>query len=241
MQFRGPAVVELSKVLLETMASLELMTSEVYEAVCGAHIESIKRVNFRYIRKEEFQKIYSGAKVQIMDSNSRKNSRYPQMLLSKAIDGAKYRVCYSTPYFVPPLHLEESIIKAARRGVEVIILSAGLTDVFGLPNVYVYIFDKYIQAGVKIFTVHHAELHIKQAIVDSSVVLTGSFNFDNLSFTFNNELKISIIDPLAGTQLEKKFFRIAAKSRLLKEKRHSPFSKMIQYLVYSVYRYFATP
>jgi cardiolipin synthase len=52
-----------------------------------------------------------------------------------------------------------------------------------------------LKAGVEFYRYEPAMLHAKTMIVDDTMVTMGSANFDNRSFSINDEVAVNIIDP----------------------------------------------
>jgi len=160
--------------------------------------------------------------------------------LCGAIDMAMKSVYISSQYLTLPPKLSQSITNAARRGVDVRILTNSLETGrevnlslchFISLNYYgdllrsgVAIYEYQCPPGLKLRPYYHA----KQFIIDGKYLAIGSFNLSIRSAYLESELMLSIPDPgLAGLQ-EKKFLSdLSGKARLVnleelsfKEKEH---------------------
>eukprot|EP01096_Ripella_sp_DP13-Kostka_P002967 TRINITY_DN14245_c0_g1_i1.p1 TRINITY_DN14245_c0_g1~~TRINITY_DN14245_c0_g1_i1.p1 ORF type:complete len:469 (+),score=174.63 TRINITY_DN14245_c0_g1_i1:88-1407(+) len=115
------------------------------------------------------------------------------------IDSAKRYIYITNPYFLPSSKLIEAFSRAAERGVEVKILTAGKSDVFFIQQASQWVSYLLAKKNVSIFEMQELELHAKTAIIDGSVVCFGSFNFDPVSFHHNKEIVVYCLDnqPLA--------------------------------------------
>jgi len=74
-------------------------------------------------------------------------------------------------------------------------------------------FGPLLEGGVKIFEYQPTMFHPKTMVVDGVFATIGSTNFDNRSFRLNDELNLTLYDPVVGSRLEKMFASDRAKSR----------------------------
>src|SRR5205085_11625086 len=103
----------------------------------------------------------------------------------------------TNPYFVPDARMARALAEAARRGVDVTLITAGAVD--GAKNRLIRRashahFGRPLEAGVKIHEYGPAMLHAKTMVVDDQWVSIGSANLDNASFALNNELNVTFMD-----------------------------------------------
>lgn len=110
------------------------------------------------------------------------------------ISSARSRVWISSPYFVPDEALLSALQLAALRGVDVRIMIpekrdhtlVWLASFFYVPAVTSY--------GVKVYRYKNGFLHQKAVVVDDSLAVIGSTNFDNRSFRLNFEASCIVAD-----------------------------------------------
>ena len=149
-------------------------------------------------------------KVAVLTTSSKVGTRPTAMeqLFSAAITGASTRLWITTAYFVPNQQLTRDLAGASRRGVDVRIITNGrqtnhkFTRWAGQAN-YEYL----IAAGVKIYEYQRTILHAKLITVDRSWATIGSANFDNRSLVLNDELNVSMADPMIVEQLDMQFWK----------------------------------
>jgi cardiolipin synthase A/B len=128
------------------------------------------------------------------------------VLFLLAIDAARSSILITNPYFVPDGRVTDAFVRAAKRGVDVQIITAGVVDttldrlVRKASQAH---FGRVLEAGAKIHEYGPALLHAKTMVVDGQWVTIGSANLDNRSFQLNNELNVAFLDKgLAGRMTE---------------------------------------
>jgi cardiolipin synthase len=119
------------------------------------------------------------------------------LLFRLAIDGARSSIYLTNPYFVPDEAMADALVNAARRGVHVSIITAGVAQ--GVLDRLVRQasrahFPRASRAGIKIYEYGPALLHAKTMVIDDRWISIGSANLDNRSFALNNELNLAFLD-----------------------------------------------
>ena len=126
------------------------------------------------------------------------------LLFLLAIDSARTSIKITNPYFVPDERMSRALADAARRGVDVTLITSGKVD--GTQNRVVRKasqahYGRVLEAGVKIHEYGPAMLHAKTMVVDDQWVSIGSANLDNASLALNNELNVTFMDPRLARRL----------------------------------------
>ena len=128
------------------------------------------------------------------------------MLYLLAIDGARSSIHLTNPYFVPDDGMAAALARAAQRGVNVSILTAGAVSTQLDRMLRVASRTHYapaLEAGVKIWEYEPAYLHAKTMVIDGQWVSVGSINVDNRSFALNSELNVALVDrPIAARLID---------------------------------------
>lgn len=123
-------------------------------------------------------------------------------LFTGLIHAARHTVFITTPYFVPDDSLMTAITSAAQRGVEVSLLTAGVSNQFVVHHAQHSYYEELLRAGVRIFLMRApALLHAKHVSIDDDVAVIGSSNLDMRSFTLNLEITLIAFDTDAVTDL----------------------------------------
>jgi cardiolipin synthase len=135
-----------------------------------------------------------GYAAQMFKSSSREGTSSVHVMYLLALAAAKKSVLLESAYFVPDEVTVEEIIKARKRGVDVQIIVPGeLNDSKIVQHASSETCGELLQAGVKIFQYQKAMFHCKVLIVDSYFVSVGSTNFDERSFSLNDEANLNIL------------------------------------------------
>jgi cardiolipin synthase len=146
-----------------------------------------------------------GTLVQILESSVRRERRAIQKALRTTLARSLERCTLTSPYFVPPKRLMRALIHAARRGVDVRILTAGRSDVPSVRLAGQHLYGRLLRSGVRIFELTGAVLHAKTAVIDGVFALVGSFNLDYWSDRRNLEVSVGVLDRSSSAALEEQF------------------------------------
>lgn len=144
--------------------------------------------------------------VQSVKSSPSSGAAEAYLLFLLTIDGARKSIHITNPYFVPDDPMADALARAARRGVSVSIITAGVAQ--GVLDRLVRQasrahYPRASKAGVKIYEYGPALLHAKTMVVDGQWVSIGSANLDNRSFALNNELNLVFLDRgIAGRLIQ---------------------------------------
>lgn len=120
-----------------------------------------------------------------------------------AIAGAAERVVIATPYFVPGPRLLRSLIRAARRGVDVVLILPERSDVPLVRLVARGSYAPLLREGVTIMERQGEFLHTKITQVDGIWTLVGSANLDQRSFHRNFELACIVTGRPFGEEVDR--------------------------------------
>jgi len=129
-----------------------------------------------------------------------------ERFLALTIAGARKTLYISNSYFVPNDDFCTLLINAARRGVDVRILTvSGKTDVKTTWYAGRALYERLLEGGVKIYEYTPTMMHAKTIVADGLFSAIGSMNFDNRSIAFNNESQILALDSGVGQQMDSIF------------------------------------
>jgi phosphatidylserine/phosphatidylglycerophosphate/cardiolipin synthase-like enzyme len=175
----------------------------------GTHRGSADRLGSPYSGEGDGE---GGVFVQVLASNGRRSVRSIQRALRCAIRRATVRCWITTPYFVPPLRLRRAMSHAAKRGVDVRLLTAGVSDVPLSRWAGRYVYWRLLRDGVRIYEMFGRTLHTKRATVDGLLGTIGSFNLDTWSDRRNLEVAATLLDPAQVGEFDLQFERDLALS-----------------------------
>ena len=123
-----------------------------------------------------------------------------------SIAGARKTFYITNAYFAPDRSFVELLAAAARRGVDVRILTAGArTDVTIVRLAGRALYAPLLEAGVRIYEWQPSTLHAKTFVVDGAWSTIGSMNFDNRSMALNDEATLMVLDRPLGERMDRLF------------------------------------
>ena len=119
-----------------------------------------------------------------------------------SIAGAQKTLYITNSSFAPESNFVGLLTDAARRGVDVRILTAGAaTDVRTVRLAGRAWYDTLLGAGVRVYEWQPSTLHSKTFVVDGIWSTIGSMNFDNRSLVLNDESNLMVLDRTVGQQM----------------------------------------
>jgi cardiolipin synthase A/B len=128
--------------------------------------------------------------------------------LALSIAGARKRLYVTNSYFVPEQDFRSLLKAAARRGVDVRVLTVSKnTDVKTTWLAGRDYYEELLRSGVRIYEYEPTMMHAKTLVVDGVWSSIGSMNFDNRSLAFNDEANVVVLDTAFGTQMDSVFMR----------------------------------
>jgi cardiolipin synthase A/B len=184
MRLRGPCVRDLANV---TLGSLNLVRD-------APRRDPAPRAGRR-----------GGTFVQVLSSFGWRGRRAIQRSIRLTVRHAVSHCLISTPYFLPPRRLMKAMTSAARRGVDVRVLTAGVSDVPMIRAASQHIYGQFLHKGVRIFEMFGTTLHAKTMTIDGLYGTVGSFNLDQWSDKRNLEVNVTMIDAQIARELEAQF------------------------------------
>ena len=123
-----------------------------------------------------------------------------------SIAAARKTLYITNSYFAPDRNFIDLLAAAARRGVDVRILTAGRrTDVNVVRLAGRAWYDTLLVAGVRVYEWQPTTLHAKTFVVDGQWFTVGSMNFDNRSMALNDEATLMVLDQTAGQNMDRIF------------------------------------
>jgi cardiolipin synthase len=142
---------------------------------------------------------------QIVKSSPTGGSFQNYMLFLLSINSAKKSILITNPYFIPDNVMTEALVKAATRGVRVVVLLPGEIDSQLTYTSSRSHYGPLLLGGVQIFEYKASLMHAKTIVVDGVWSTIGSTNFDNRSFALNQEINLTVYDSGIAHRLEEIF------------------------------------
>ena len=163
-----------------------------------------------------------------------------ERFLALSITGARRTLYISNSYFVPDDDFRSLLVRAAQRGVDVRVLTAGdKSDVKTTLYAGRARYPELLKGGVRVYEYQPTMMHAKTFVVDGIWSTVGSLNFDNRSLVFNNESNIIALDEGVGAVLDSLFMddlRYSKEIKLEEFNRRSLVEKMLEWGASSLQR-----
>jgi cardiolipin synthase len=188
-RFEGPAVAQLQAAFAVAWAEAtgELLTGETF---------------YPPIAFDTVGTVHAGLFHAVPSTGSTPAERF----LALTIAGARRTLYITNAYFVPDDDFRGLLERAAKRGVDVRVLTTGRrTDVQTTLWAGRWRYPELLRAGVRIYEYQPANMHAKTISVDGIWGSVGSMNFDNRSLAFNNETTLLILDRRVVSGMDSMF------------------------------------
>ena len=188
-QLEGPAVLALQKVFAEDWlhATGELLQDPGYYP--------------------NFEPAPGDCIVQVLDSGPDRRWSPIAYYQNHMFALARERLWITSPYFIPSPSLEEALVSAALRGVDVRLLVPAKSDHRLVTLASSSYYPNLIEAGIRIFEYERGFVHAKTTVVDDWVASVGSANMDLRSFHLNFELNAFVYGEAFVRDLAEQFER----------------------------------
>ena len=123
------------------------------------------------------------------------------------LNSATNYVYITTPYLILDPELESALINAAKRSVDVRIITPGIPDkryVFAVTrSEYLHL----LKVGISIYEYTPGFIHAKNVVSDDTVATIGSINFDNRSLYHSYECGVFLHDSDTISDMKKDFIK----------------------------------
>jgi len=146
------------------------------------------------------------AAAQMFSSSITGGSESMHLMYLMAITAARHTIHLSNAYFVPDDLAVRALVAAAKRGVDVRIITPGkIIDSDVVRAASRERWGELLAAGIRIAEYQPTMYHVKALVVDSLLVSVGSTNFDSRSFSLNDEANLNVLDPVFARQQDAVF------------------------------------
>lgn len=112
----------------------------------------------------------------------------------QAIEQAKSEIIIANAYFLPGLNFRHALVKAAERGVRVVLLLQGRVEYLLLHYASRALFGNLLDAGIEIHEYRKSLMHAKVAVIDGHWATVGSSNIDPFSLLLSREANVVVDD-----------------------------------------------
>ncbi len=119
------------------------------------------------------------------------SSTYVEILRS-----AKSEVTILCSYFLPSGFIRRQMVNAVKRGVNIRVIAAGVSDVRVAKNAERWLYDWLLRNGIELYEYQKNVLHGKMAVCDEQWITVGSYNINNISAYASIELNLDVRNPV---------------------------------------------
>lgn len=127
--------------------------------------------------------------------------------IDRAFRSARQRIWLTTPYFVPDSRLRRRLIAAARRDVDVRVLTPAKSDVPLAQWAARAVYSGLLRHGVRVYEYQPRVLHAKTVLVDDAWASVGTANLDYRSLFINAEVNLVTSDATFCEELAQQFLK----------------------------------
>ena len=196
-RIRGDAVWGLTVIFLQMWEASENT---------GTHIEYLKyKTNFVHKCGDVFCQVIS-------DGPANNPSNPIESLYNQMIVYADKYLYITTPYLIIEDYMKNSLIEAAKRGVDVRIITPGIPDKKNVKLLTNYNYGPLLREGVRIYEYTPGFIHAKQVLTENSVIV-GTINMDYRSFYLHYENGVWMSGKEIQEAVREDFFRTFKESK----------------------------
>lgn len=210
-RIQGPATWNLTNLFLNMWNSF-YYTDETYEPFRIDHIMD----ETREMAKDD-EKVYEMGFVQPFGDTPLDVEPVGENVYREILNNAQDYVYIYTPYLVISYELQTAMQLAAKRGVDVRLMTPGIPDkklVFRLTRSY---YQPLMEAGIKIYEYSPGFLHAKTFVSDDKVATVGTINLDYRSLYLHFETSTMFYYHPVIDHIREDFLESQEKSRLIRK------------------------
>jgi cardiolipin synthase len=206
-------------------------------------LEDICKKRMRYHRYKlnghhpEFERPHSDCPVRVRVNDWVQNKRQISRSYLEMLSQATSHITIMSPYFLPGNELRRRMAKAAKRGVKIKVILAGVSDIPVAKWAERYVYNWLFKNSIEVYEYQKNVLHGKIATYDRKWVTIGSYNVNNLSAYASIELNLDVNYPDLAKEAEHRLNEIIKQDCVLitpegyKKKTHL-FQKIAHWISY---------
>lgn len=141
------------------------------------------------------------SKVALLIRDNLRHRRDIERAYLQAISQAQKEIVIANAYFLPGRRFRKVLVKAAQRGVRVVLLLQGKVEHPLQHYATLALYDELLRAGIEIYEYTQSYLHAKVAVVDQHWVTVGSSNIDPFSLWLAREANLVVQDSVLAEEL----------------------------------------
>lgn len=141
----------------------------------------------------------AGQRVALVVRDSIRHRRDIERAYLGLINGAHAEIVIANAYFLPGRRFRQALVRAAQRGVRVVLLMQGRVEFLLLHLASRAMYGQLLDAGIEIWEYRRGMLHAKVAVFDRRHACVGSSNLDPYSLLMALEANVFVDDrPFSG-------------------------------------------
>lgn len=121
---------------------------------------------------------------------------------------AESHITIMCSYFLPGKLIRKLLHNAAKRGVNIRVITAGPSDVMMAKRAERWLYDWLLRNNIQLYEYQPTVLHAKVAVCDSKWFTIGSYNINNISAYASIELNLDVRNESQAKELELHFTNI---------------------------------
>lgn len=158
----------------------------------------------------------------------------------RAIEFARHEIIIANAYFLPGLRFRRALMRAAARGVRVVLIMQGVVDHALLHYASRGFYHQFLAAGMEIYEYHKGFMHAKVAVIDGRWCTVGSSNIDPLSLLLAREANIVVRDmafaALLRSDLHRRLEEDTLEVKLADLHQARPIQRLLPWMAFGITR-----
>ena len=182
----------------EAVSSLTAIFLELWNLTCGTDEDPAAYLTIRH-------SVSSDGAVQPFGESPLDGETAAENVFLNMLGSAKEYIWFMTPYLMITDELSRALELAAKRGVDVRIITPGIPDkktVYAITRSY---YPRLVRNGVRIYEYSPGFCHGKQCVCDGKIACIGTSNLDFRSLYLHFENNVLLYDCDAVDQMEADF------------------------------------
>lgn len=163
--------------------------------------------------KKTFEKINTNdrCKIRIRRNDWIRHKNEISISYLEMLRNAKEEIIILSSYFIPGKAIRRMLASAAKRGVNIKVITAGPSDVMIAKRAERWLYDWLLRNNIELYEYQNNILHGKLAVADQQQITIGSYNINNISTYTSIELNVDIDNVNLAKQLHHKLTAIIEK------------------------------
>lgn len=189
------------RIVGEAVWGLTVVFLQMWEASANldGHIDYLKY-------RADFKQSCGGVYCQVISDGPANNPSNPiESIYNQMIVFSDKYLYITTPYLIIEDYMKISLIEAAKRGVDVRIITPGIPDKKNVKLLTNYNYGPLLREGVRIYEYTPGFIHAKQIVTENAVIV-GTINMDYRSFYLHYENGVWMSGKEIQEAVRKDFF-----------------------------------